>query len=740
MSRAKLCWAFALAAVSVAGLAFPAYADLLNINPATALSCGGAETLFPSHGTDPGTCNNGGFFSRFMCLFETTLGLVIATFFCHLSQAWLEPFGALLLIFMVGMGIMFVTGILEFSVKEISIALFKVGLIATFAFNTDIALNIAFAFFLNVTQNTVEIFGQVFTGGAGSMADADNAFGGSTAAAATGAGGCQNSGVAGFAASVGLAFLFIIFIFFIPFILGMIVMALMSALMFFGRAAFGYLYSLVMLTFLIASMPIFLGLALFDVTRDAFQAWLAQLFSNCIQIIIVFAFLAFAHEVDFGNFINQIGTLLVNKKMTLSLGPISWFFGDVNLGTYCTICEPNIVAHHQYPSLKEIAAVPNQCKSPMRALEWSEIPQQGDFLYFLLVHGAALYMLTSTMGEFMKMVPEIAQTLGGHDSSMTIGGVPRNYSGGSDGHTLSAPGLTAASVALERGMENAWRNKQTTATDGSLAKSLLARSAPGRVYGMLKEGLTSAKYGESRLTRTEYKTMQRMGAMAMARAEKEEAASMAEVSKHKKELERLEKEKPLKEAQLAHLTEKLKEQQAYYNAYEKDLFAAQEKMDLARKNLEEARQRGASKKELEKLEFTLIKADGHFQAQRDAATASQAELNRIMHMHKSMDLSLKINTTEIGKTASKLSQAEQDFKEKENNRKATFASWKDPMRARSELALEQDNYGRQDFEDYKSARGMWDELWNPNKERERFMGRRRDGTQATWFQMLKFDE
>jgi type IV secretory pathway VirB6-like protein len=256
----------------------PALADVVTLK-ANALSCvnGKPSTLnLFGNGSNPVSSNSaldaqlggctGNFFARFICLFETTLGLVIATFFCHLAEAWVAPFAAMLMIFMVTMGIMFMTGIIEFTVKEIATMMFKIALIITFAFNTDFALGLAFKFFLGLTTTTVEMFGKIAVA-MPSFGDADRKIAGLTGTLPANP-NCAFSGVLGV---LGISILFIALLFVLPFVFGIFLMAVVEMLVFFARAAFGYLFSLVMLTFLIASMPIFVSMALFKQTREIFD-------------------------------------------------------------------------------------------------------------------------------------------------------------------------------------------------------------------------------------------------------------------------------------------------------------------------------------------------------------------------------------------------------------------------------------------------------------------------------------
>ena len=155
----RIFWASALALLVTA---YPAMADVLDLSLNDTLSCTGGttgtgQTLFSNFGTGGANaqlygCQDAsmGFLTSFICLIEATLGMVIAAFFCQLATAWMAPIGGLILLFMFVSGVAFITGIMQMTMRDFAKIMFKIGLIATFALNTDIALKIAFKLFLGV--------------------------------------------------------------------------------------------------------------------------------------------------------------------------------------------------------------------------------------------------------------------------------------------------------------------------------------------------------------------------------------------------------------------------------------------------------------------------------------------------------------------------------------------------------------------------------------------------------------
>lgn len=478
-----------LISLSIGLIAQQASAQILNIdlNQGMAASCaatGGGETVFQNRGNDgsrgtlQSTCNSqAGVFARFFCIFETTIGLVIGTVFCSIRDAWLAPFGAMLSLFMAGMGLMFITGLLNMNRKELSVILFKVGLITMFVTNADVAVEIAYSFFISLTKETVRIMmeglnrGFQTSGVPAQMAGFDGVD--------TLLTGIQDywtdmrAGTANAPCSVMVFLLGLLLA--LPFASAIIFFAILSFFAFFARAAYGYLFSLVMITFLLAAMPIFVSFALFRTTRDLFDNWISYIGSHAIQIFIVFGLMAFASAVDFMDFLGQIGGILTSYEQTLLPAP---FFIKVEL---CTICTPNVTNLGAIPQI-------NGCTDPS-PINWFDLPQHKDFFRFLLVHGAVLYILTYVMNQFMTMGPDIARMLGGVSMIHSIGGNP---SGGPAGGLNSA--IHTATARFESGARKEWDKKDPDKRRG--IGGMMRDSAFGRMRRALSGGTKAAVDGE----------------------------------------------------------------------------------------------------------------------------------------------------------------------------------------------------------------------------------------------------
>lgn len=554
----------------------PALADVLDLNLDDALSCTGGvagtgATLFKGRGGAVG-CHSPdmGFVSSFLCMFETTLGMIIAAFFCKLAEAWLEPLGALILLFMFTSGIAFITGIMRMTTRDFALVLFKIGLVATFALNTEIALQIAFKLFISIIKESVEIFTDVF-GASASLASRDN-----MASAATGGApdpvitvstgedmGCGpsllNFAMAGFA----LAAILVLLIFFAPILCGLIIMAFLSVLAFVAQAAFGYLYALVMLTFLVAAMPIFVSFALFSPTRQLFTSWLAYIFSNIIQIMIVYAFLGFAMYVDWFKLIRDLGTLLVMDTWA----PFTWDYWKIFSFDYCTICKPNITYIDDIP---EIAAMPNQCViegGKVKKISVLDFPQMAELMYLIAIKAASLYLLGEVLANLMKDVPEMSKLLGGSSPMMMISGTPR--SGHADGQrAMKIPGLSGALENMTATARNnfTYAGQRQTGGANNMFGYIANRNKRKNLFAGVKDIGRSAIYGKSSLSRKMVLDLKRYANFKTTEIENKVNGLTTKSTALSKKLIDLTRQKERLEAKGGELKKSFEEKQTVYRA------------------------------------------------------------------------------------------------------------------------------------------------------------------------------
>lgn len=495
--------------IVLTGAAFPAEAQISSLTLNTELTCEngvpvGGTTVFSSRPDAPGGtsyCNTGGWFSDFFCMFESTLGIAIAHLMCRLQEAWLAPLMAFFTLAIVLTGAMFATGMLNLTVKEVSILLLKMALIATFALHTPAALQIAYAFFINVTKSTVGIVESLFTPAStpqnptptppdffGEPDQQVAAFHG-WASGTSGPTMCTNM----------LKLLLVILVLLAPVIAAPVFFAVVAYFMVFARAAAGYAYSLTMITFLLAASPIFLSLGLFTSTKEMFDDWLKQMGSNVIQIFIIFAFLAFMNGVDIFRFFKDLSNIVMPyKAVFFHLGP----FNSLPIGMeMCTLCGPDqkfggmIEVIDEVPQIKQGAS----CGGANEAIPLTMLLTDRAFLTFVAIHVAALYILTEALDRMLVMAPQFATQLGGQRYAYTMG---------ADSRSANMSPLIGGKLQenVMGGMQRGWRDTRRG-------------FGIGHAFNAMREGVRSGIYGQQQLTSVQVRRAKQDMTQNIARAE-----------------------------------------------------------------------------------------------------------------------------------------------------------------------------------------------------------------------------
>jgi type IV secretory pathway VirB6-like protein len=496
--------------------------------------CATQGSVFSSqlHSGDPNNkdfCNGAaqtGLFARLFCIVETTIGQIIATTFCAVRNAWMAPFTAMMLLLMATTGAGFVLGIINFTVKEVTTLMMKIGLVTLFVVNSEIALNTAFAFFIGIMQATVNMMKDGFEATTISAASQFNGYTGfikeGTALAGSLTDNLGNANpfaeaddqlnkirIAVNSADAGqkrycsvLSFLLGLLLILPPAAL-IVFLALVTFLGFFARAAYGYLYALVVTVFLIAAMPIFVSCALFRTTYDLFEHWLKYIGSNVIQIFIVFGIMAFASMVDFTTFLIGLDGIIVPYKFDLLSAVGLNNFAGAGGWDLCSICKnPNYietkVGNLNYTILSIDSTRP--CLDPpgTEGVDYFELKDQTKFFRFLIINGAALYILTKVMDGFMAMGPDMARMLGGAKLVHTIGGIA----------TMGGDNLNSAVQKATTNFEKGAKMAAENPVDDPDA-NWFERNIPGpfKVRDALMEGSRAAKEGPYLIDGKQYKQL-----------------------------------------------------------------------------------------------------------------------------------------------------------------------------------------------------------------------------------------
>jgi TrbL/VirB6 plasmid conjugal transfer protein len=229
-------------------------------------------------------------FSGFLCQYEQMLDSIMAVVYSGMLGIMNAPLFALLTLFVSCTAILFMTGIVPFSIRDFMLIMFKVVLVMGFATNSAYMIDLLYVGVVGFAQGTTDAILGVVAPAQGNIqgifAWIDNVFGaflvgqGNNATASTQSAICDNNLLA---LLFGLAVA-------MPVFFGMGVYILLQMAFSFFKAIMNYVIAMTGIMFLSAMSPLFFMFALFKFTSDYFENWLKYLVGFAVQIFIIFAF------------------------------------------------------------------------------------------------------------------------------------------------------------------------------------------------------------------------------------------------------------------------------------------------------------------------------------------------------------------------------------------------------------------------------------------------------------------
>lgn len=299
-------------------------------------------------------CNMGrgafGVFANVVCRVENVFATMLGLVYCAVSNAILDPLLALFVLYVTVYGAMVILGMVPQTFAEATVRILKIGAVATIALNADVAIGVGYKFFISMTQVTIQIVFDIFT---------PDFVENNSAMANMIQGGYMNSPnnpdmsrrlyvgdnwmmnleytthrIFGFFMNGGIGFLIVMALLFIfaPPVFFMLCYLLISLIKTMATAVVGYLLALLGITFLFTVSPIFVSFALFRTTSGYFDAWLRNLFSYTMQIMVIFVFLMFTVMIDIVSFFQSVGSMVRHYEYVFNFG---WFFSPFNIFTTC---------------------------------------------------------------------------------------------------------------------------------------------------------------------------------------------------------------------------------------------------------------------------------------------------------------------------------------------------------------------------------------------------------------------
>lgn len=288
----------------------------------------------------PETISYNNIFSFLICRMEQLSGDLLGNMYCGIMTAMQPAVIALLTMSILFFGTGFTIGVIPATARDFQLFLLKMAFIFTFTTQADALISIGYNALIGGLREGSAIGLSVMfpdgriTKGQDVYRYMDQFLGQAIRYATDYVG--QQASTTNSCKNALFAVLAIMAVAFPPiFFIGVLISFRVAIT--FLRAAFGYLYSIVGISFLLTLSPFFLSFYMFKATRPFFDKWLGYLVSFGLQIVILFCFLGFILSINVKHITNNLVDIVV---------PVVEVTESSTMRTpweYCTLCEFTIV-------------------------------------------------------------------------------------------------------------------------------------------------------------------------------------------------------------------------------------------------------------------------------------------------------------------------------------------------------------------------------------------------------------
>lgn len=291
-----------------------------------------------------------GLFGNVICRTEGIFAEILGLLWCSVRSAIIKPLLAILTLYVTIYGVMVTLGLVQHRFSEAIMRVVRIGLIVAIATNAEVAIGIAYKFYIAAAQTTTGMMLQAFdTTYYSDQLDTIRSMGyGADPNAAnpeeriyTGEHWAYNLDNAmhrifGFIVNSSTAFIIVFFtlLIFFPLLLIVLTYLLVTLIKVFVQAVIGYLLGILGITFLFSVAPLFVCFALFRTTASWFDSWLRYLASFTIQIMIIFAFLVIMLSIDIIAFFQNVGAMMRSYSYVIQLG---WIHIPIPVWSMCKV-------------------------------------------------------------------------------------------------------------------------------------------------------------------------------------------------------------------------------------------------------------------------------------------------------------------------------------------------------------------------------------------------------------------
>lgn len=365
-------------------------------------------------------------FSGFVCQFEKLVSDVFGTFYCGMQYYLEAPLMAFTTLFVVFIGVGFLTSYLQFTAKEVVMILFKIAIVWTLATQSDFMISYVFNGFISFMQATVFVvlqslapmgtttlapntglFGKmdaiieqiVSNSVSASMVDGVDANGNPIKIPSFLGGNCVNDPLK-IIIAIGIS---------MPPLLMILMMTFIKLVTVLVKTLLGYLLCITGVMFLLTMAPIFLALGLFRITHGFFVSWLSLLVGFAVQVFIMFAFLAVAvglfaksQFADYQDLVMEWGQKYGHDAISFGLdapqGP---------QGFFCTLCKID-------PTSLDIsfeAGSGPRCLAPKTAVPPTALYSDQSIVEMLGIKIFMLALVAYLFESILNLAPQVATQL-----------------------------------------------------------------------------------------------------------------------------------------------------------------------------------------------------------------------------------------------------------------------------------------------------------------------------------------
>lgn len=433
-SFTTLFWGVALILAAIILLPHVAYAVADGTSESFRCVNGVASGKLYASGGAPTVLRMDNLFSFLVGNMEQLSSNLMGQMYCGMVQSLTPYVLAMATLAVMFFGISFTIGVVPITGQDAIVFLLKVAFITGFATNADLLIGVGYSFLIGGIKQGVTT---VLAGLGGTMSTGDSVFSVLDKFMATvihyatdnvGAKDpntfCKNALFA-VLATMAIAFPVIAYL-----CLALIVRLVVTVF----RAVFAYIYALIGITFLLTLAPFFISFYFFRQTSAFFDKWLAYLVSFTLQVVLIFAFLAFILMLNTKSIVSNLPEIIMYQEQTVESTAMRFPW------EYCTLCDFKIVDKTTGAEITDSA--PNfikdgqlRCKEPKEAIKPSHAvspesqKKQVSALLTLAGNGIlALIILAVIVERLLAQVPYLAQRLGSNlgasSAAQLAGGTP----------------------------------------------------------------------------------------------------------------------------------------------------------------------------------------------------------------------------------------------------------------------------------------------------------------------------